>query len=67
MTIEQQILQQVTENNKLLKEVIIHLQYLKSVDADIRAFSINVIADIFVEAMENNTQFKESIIKNFNL
>lgn len=67
MTIEQQILQQVTENNKLLKEAIAHLQYLRSVDADIRAFSINVIANIFVEAMENNTQFKESIIKNFNL
>ena len=40
------------------------LKLLKEND-DIRQFSINVAADLFVEMLENNPELKDKIINSF--
>lgn len=54
------------ENNRLLKEVrsLLLLQMYDTnyiAQQDMKAFYINVAADIFVEMMENNQEFKDKI------
>lgn len=53
------------ENNAMLKEIIAFLQYFKNND-DMRQFSINVAADIFVEMLEENKEFKNNLKDIFN-
>lgn len=52
------------ENNAMLKEVIAFLRYFKDND-DMRQFSINVAADIFVEMLEDNKELKNTLKNNF--
>jgi len=64
------IVELLRENNKLLKEVralLLILMYDENYIAqqDIKAFSINVAANIFVEMMETNPKFKDKIKSNF--
>lgn len=58
------------ENNRLLKEIRDLLLFQNSQtyieQQDMKAFSINVAADIFVEALENNPELKDKILSNFN-
>ena len=60
----EEMLKLLKENNEMLKEIIAFLQYFKDND-DMRQFSINVAADIFVEMLENNKELKDKIISNF--
>lgn len=64
------IVELIKENNRLLKEIralLLILMYDENYIAqqDMKAFSINVTADIFVEMMENNPEFKDKIKSNF--
>lgn len=61
-----EILKLLRENNEMLKEIIAFLKYFREND-DMRQFSINVAADIFVEMLENNKELKEQIKSNFKL
>ena len=61
----EEVLKLLKENNEMLKEIIAFLQYFKDND-DMRQFSINVAADIFVEMLENDKELKDKIISNFN-
>lgn len=51
------------ENNEMLKEIITFLKHFRDND-DMRQFSINVAADIFVEMLENDKELKSKIINN---
>lgn len=61
-----EILKLLKENNEMLREIIVFLRYFREND-DMRQFSINVAADIFVEMLENNKELKDKIINNFKL
>lgn len=60
----EEMLKLLKENNEMLREIIAFLKYFKDND-DMRQFSINVAADIFVEMLENNKELKDKIINNF--
>lgn len=60
----EEVLKLLKANNEMLKEIIAFLQYFKDND-DMRQFSINVAADIFVEMLENDKELKNKIISNF--
>lgn len=62
----EEVLKLLKENNEMLKEIIAFLQYFKDND-DMRQFSINVAADIFVEMLENDKELKNKIISNFKV
>ena len=62
----EEVLKLLKENNEMLKEIIAFLQYFKDND-DMRQFSINVAADIFVEMLENDKELKNRIISNFKI
>ncbi len=59
------------ENNVMLKEILALLKMLSSEEyksqEDMRQFCINVSADIFVELLENNKEFKDKIKSSFGL
>lgn len=59
-----EILKLLKENNKMLKEMLVFLRYFQEND-DMRQFSINVAADLFVEMLENNLELKDKIINSF--
>ena len=52
------------ENNAMLKEILFFLKRYEEND-DMRQFSINVAADLFVEMLEDNPDLKDKIINNF--
>jgi hypothetical protein len=59
-----EILKLLKENNEMLKEILVFLRYFQEND-DMRQFSINVAADLFVEMLENNPELKDKIINSF--
>lgn len=59
-----EILKLLKENNEMLKEILVFLRYFQEND-DMRQFSINVVADLFVEMLENNPELKYKIINSF--
>lgn len=59
-----EILKLLRENNEMLKEILVFLRYFQEND-DMRQFSINVAADLFVEMLEDNPDLKDKIINNF--
>lgn len=59
-----EILKLLKENNEMLKEMLVFLRYFQEND-DMRQFSINVAADLFVEMLENNPELKDKIINSF--
>jgi hypothetical protein len=59
-----EILKLLKENNEMLKEIPVFLRYFQEND-DMRQFSINVAADLFVEMLENNPELKDKIINSF--
>lgn len=59
-----EILKLLKENNEMLKEILVFLRYFQEND-DVRQFSINVAADLFVEMLENNPELKDKIINSF--
>ena len=61
-----EILKLLKENNEMLREIIAFLKRFREND-DMRQFSINVAADIFVEMLENNKELKGRITSNFKL
>lgn len=48
----------------MLKEILFFLKRCEEND-DMRQFSINVAADLFVEMLENNPELKDKIINSF--
>lgn len=59
-----EILKLLRENNAMLKEILFFLKQYEEND-DMRQFSINVAADLFVEMLEDNPDLKDKIINNF--
>ena len=59
-----EILKLLKENNEMLKEILVFLRYFQEND-DMRQFSINVAADLFVEMLENNPELKDKIMNSF--
>lgn len=59
-----EILKLLRENNVMLKEILFFLKRYEEND-DMRQFSINVAADLFVEMLEDNPDLKDKIINNF--
>lgn len=59
-----EILKLLKENNEMLKEILVFLRYFQE-NGNIRQFSINVAADLFVEMLENNPELKDKIINSF--
>jgi hypothetical protein len=59
-----EILKLLKENNEMLKEILVFLRYFQEND-NMRQFSINVAADLFVEMLEDNPDLKDKIINNF--
>ena len=59
-----EILKLLKENNEMLKEILVFLRYFQEND-DMRQFSINVAADLFLEMLENNPELKDKIINSF--
>lgn len=59
-----EILKLLKENNEMLKEILVFLRYFQEND-DMRQFSINVAADLFVEMLENNPELKDKNNKQF--
>lgn len=59
-----EILKLLKENNEMLKEILVFLRYFQEND-DMRQFSINVAANLFVEMLENNPELKDKIINSF--
>lgn len=59
------------ENNHMLKEILAILKKFDSkeyrANEDMRQFCVNVVADIFVEALESNNKLKEQIKNSFKL
>ena len=62
----EEMLKLLKENSEMLRKILAFLQYFKDND-DMRQFSINVAADIFVEMLENNKELKDKIISNFKI
>lgn len=58
------ILKLLKENNEMLKEILVFLRYFQEND-DMRQFSINIAANLFVEMLENNKELKDKLINNF--
>ncbi|MDE5977973.1 MAG: hypothetical protein K2G70_05870 [Turicibacter sp.] len=65
-----EILNILQENNRLLQEIkaLLLRQYNEEYIAqqDMKAFNINVAADIFVEMLEKNKELKTKIQHNFH-
>lgn len=65
----EKIISLLEENNSLLKEILAMLKKFDSEEyqseQDVRQFSINVAADLFVEMLENNPELKDKIINSF--
>ena len=59
-----EILKLLRKNNAMLKEILFFLKRYEEND-DMRQFSINVAADLFVEMLEDNPDLKDKIINNF--
>lgn len=59
-----EILKLLRENNAMFKEILFFLKRYEEND-DMRQFSINVAADLFVEMLEDNPDLKDKIINNF--
>ena len=59
-----EILKLLKENSEMLKEILVFLRYFQEND-DMRQFSINAAADLFVEMLENNPELKDKIINSF--
>lgn len=59
-----EILKLLKENNEMLKEILVFLRYFQEND-DMRQFSINIAANLFVEMLENNKELKDKLINNF--
>lgn len=59
-----EIIKLLRENNAMLKEILFFLKRYEEND-DMRQFSINVAADLFVEMLEDNPDLKDKIINNF--
>lgn len=59
-----EILKLLRENNAMLKEILFFLKRYEEND-DMRQFSINVAADLFVEMLENNPELKYKITNSF--
>ena len=59
-----EILKLLRENNAMLKEILFFIKRYEEND-DMRQFSINVAADLFVEMLEDNPDLKDKIINNF--
>ena len=59
-----EILKLLKENNEMLKEILVFLKRYEEND-DMRQFSINVAADLFLEMLENNPELKDKIINSF--
>ena len=59
-----EILKLLRENNAMLKEILFFLKRYEEND-NMRQFSINVAADLFVEMLEDNPDLKDKIINNF--
>lgn len=59
-----EILKLLKENNEMFKEILFFLKRYEEND-DMRQFSINVAADLFVEMLEDNPDLKDKIINNF--
>lgn len=59
-----EILKLLRENNAMLKEILFFLKRYEEND-DMRQFSINVAAGLFVEMLEDNPDLKDKIINNF--
>lgn len=60
----EEMLKLLRENNAMLKEILFFLKRYEEND-DMRQFSINVAADLFVEMLEDNPDLKDKIINNF--
>lgn len=65
------ILALLKENNRLLNEILVILRKFDSAEyqagEDMKQFCINVSADIFVELLENDKDFKNKIKNSFKL
>lgn len=59
-----EILKLLKENNEMLKEILVFLRYFQEND-DMRQFSINIAANLFVEMLENDKELKDKLINNF--
>lgn len=59
-----EVLKLLKENNEMLKEIMLFLKRFQEND-DMRQFSINVAANLFVEILENDQELKDKIINNF--
>lgn len=59
-----EILKLLKENSEMLKEILVFLRYFQE-NGDMRQFSINAAADLFVEMLENNPELKDKIINSF--
>lgn len=66
-----EMLELLKENNAMLKEILALLRKFDSEEyqsqEDMKQFAINVSADIFVELLENNKEFKNKIKNSFGL
>lgn len=65
----EEVLVLLKENNELLKKIIARLDLYDSVkyreSEDMRAFLINVTADMFVEVLNDNLELKNKILGIF--
>lgn len=61
-----EMLKLLRENNEMLKEITLFLKHFQECD-DMRQFSINVAADLFVEMLEDNKDLKDKIINSFKV
>lgn len=65
----EEVLRLLRENNAMLKQIITYINTIQSskyrMGEDLRAFSINVCANVFVESME--PEGKDEIINNLKL
>lgn len=61
-----ELLKLLRENNAMLKEILFFLKRSQEND-DMRQFSINVAADLFVEMLESNKDLKDKIINSFKV
>lgn len=60
------IIKLLEENNTMLKAILAKL-YAYEANDDMRQFSINVAANLFVEMLEENKDLKEQIKNKFKL
>lgn len=61
-----EVIQLLRENNAMLKEILAYIKQQQACD-DMRQFSINVAANLFIEALENNQKLKDKLKSNFKL